>query len=149
MNTFFRSLSIFVSLSVLVLLGGCARCSVGSNIYGADEFVIDSYQIQEGKFAILELQGYAPIAEESERIALGNLRQGTIQLAGQVEEHTIPVSGTICLFDLLAKARISKDANLFKSYISRNGCELPVDLHRLLEEGDMEQNISLQAGDKV
>ena len=37
---------------------GCSNLPYkGSDALGADEFVIDSYKIKEGKFSILEMEG--------------------------------------------------------------------------------------------
>ncbi|MBI3211374.1 MAG: hypothetical protein HYZ47_01650, partial [Simkania negevensis] len=48
----------------LLFLCGCSHLPYqGEDLYGADEFVLDSYKIKEGKFSILELEGklYAPL----------------------------------------------------------------------------------------
>jgi polysaccharide export outer membrane protein len=72
-----------------------------------------------------------------------------VELAGLVAVPSIPVDGRIRLFDILSKAHVPPDANLFKSYVIRNGKLLPVDLNRLLKEGDMFQNIVMRGGDKI
>jgi polysaccharide export outer membrane protein len=72
-----------------------------------------------------------------------------VELMGLVEIPSIPVDGKIRLFDILSKAKIPVNANLFKSYVVRNGDMLAVDLRKLIKEGDMEQNIVMQGGDKV
>ena len=72
-----------------------------------------------------------------------------IELSGLVATPFIPVNGKIRLFDVLAQARVPSSANLFMSYVSRNGCPLAIDFHRLLNEGDMCQNIVMRPGDKV
>src|SRR5260221_568445 len=41
----------------------CALCScsgpyMGKDLFGADEFVLDSYKIRSGKFSILEMEGF-------------------------------------------------------------------------------------------
>ncbi|MGK5594405.1 MAG: polysaccharide biosynthesis/export family protein [Parachlamydiaceae bacterium] len=50
---------LFLSLALLLVVSAsCApRTSCDYDIYGADEFVIDSYRIRQGKAAILEMQG--------------------------------------------------------------------------------------------
>jgi len=41
-----------------LLFAGCGNAPYqGADLYGADEFVIDSYKIKEGKFSILEMEG--------------------------------------------------------------------------------------------
>lgn len=72
-----------------------------------------------------------------------------IELAGLVATPSIAVDGRIRLFDVLSKARVPPDANLFKSYVIRDGQMLPVDLNRLLKNGDMTQNIVMRGGDKI
>jgi len=210
---------------------GCNGPYMGKDLYGADEFVLDSYKIREGKFSILEMTGQpyeeldedyldeyedriheddvlqialyhpkrtdiveavqyigtavgyrvangtialpdiAPIEvsgltlEEARRkiqnhygnqiqdvevfIAYKDRIARKVELAGLVSVPSIPVDGRIRLFDILSKAHVPPDANLFKSYVIRNGKLLPVDLNRLLKEGDMFQNIVMRGGDKI
>jgi polysaccharide biosynthesis/export protein len=42
---------------IIFCLCGCSSNYQNKNIFGADEFVIDSYKIKEGKFSILEMEG--------------------------------------------------------------------------------------------
>lgn len=72
-----------------------------------------------------------------------------VELAGNVRIPAIPVNGKIRLFEVLSKAGVSRDANLFMSYVMRDGRPLAIDLHRLMNEGDMEQNIVMRGGDKI
>lgn len=198
---------------------------------GADQFVIDSYQIQRGKFAILEMEGscFAPLnpallEEFPDQIAEGDLlkvalyhpergdlasqvrtigesvgyhvtegkvhlpdlgfieveglelpearariqqaydrelngvevflsfggrMESRVELVGMVFKPTLPVDGKVRLFEVLAEARIPPNANLFKSYLVREGALLPVDINRLVKEGDMSQNVVMRGGDKL
>ncbi len=75
--------------------------------------------------------------------------QNTIELTGFVTQSNIPVDGKIRLYEVLAKAALPPEANLFASYVMRNGCPLKLDLQRLLKEGDMSQNIIMRGGDKI
>ena len=72
-----------------------------------------------------------------------------VELIGMVGQPNVPIDGKIRLYDVLAKARIPPDANLFLSYVVRDGCPLAVDLYKLINEGDMCQNIVMRAGDKI
>jgi polysaccharide export outer membrane protein len=72
-----------------------------------------------------------------------------VELAGMVAQPTIPVDGKIRLYEVIANAHIPPDANLFMSYVVRDGCPLPVDLYKLMNQGDMCQNIVMRGGDKV
>jgi polysaccharide export outer membrane protein len=204
---------------------------MGKDLFGADEFVLDSYKIREGKFSILEMEGI-PVDELDEEcleefqdriheddvlqialhhpkrsdvvqsvqyigemvgyrvvngqislpdlppvcvegLTLEEARQkiqhhyqehireievfvtykeriaGKVELMGLVNLASVPVDGKIRLYDVLSKARVPPDANLFKSYVIRDGKMLPVDLRKLIKEGDMGQNIVMRAGDKV
>lgn len=220
-------LTFFVGLA----LASCSGPYMGKDLFGADEFVLDSYKIREGKFSILEMEGICSeeldedlLDEYQDRIheddvlqialyhpkradivnavqSIGNtvgyrVVNGQIRLpdsppltvAGltleearqKIEEHyneqirdtevfvaykerivrkvelmgltglsSVPVDGKMRLYDLLSKARIPVDANLFKSYVLRDGNMLPVDLRKLIKEGDMSQNIVMQGGDKI
>lgn len=204
---------------------------MGKEVFGADEFVMDSYKIREGKFSILEMEGFptaeldptlleeypdavheddvlavaifhpkradlveavrcigdsvgfkvsagkillpdlAPIAiagltlEEARQkirdeynsqirdtevfLAYKDRMEKKVELAGLVAISSVPVDGKMRLYDVLAKARVPAEANLFKSYVSRQGRLLPVDLNKLLKEGDARQNIVMRGGDKV
>lgn len=75
--------------------------------------------------------------------------QRKVDLAGNVRIPAVPVDGKIRLYEVLSKAGVARDANLFMSYVVRDGHPLPIDLYRLLNEGDMSQNIVMREGDKV
>lgn len=204
---------------------------MGKDAVGADEFVMDSYKIRQGKFSILQLEGknYAELSpdllneyqdviqdgdvlyvavfhpsrsdisaaieaigstvgfqvhkdiirlpdlepipvvgltldEASQKIqslyssqirdvqvflSYKDRLERKVELAGLVMTSTIPVEGRIRLFETLSKAKVPPNANLFKSYVVRDCQMLPVDLYKLLKEGDMSQNIVMRGGDKV
>lgn len=222
-------------LIVLLLLAltftSCSSPYMGKDLYGADEFVMDSYKIREGKFSILEMEGKcteeldAELLEEYEdqihendilNIALyhpkrtdltqavaainqtigyqvihGKIRlpdappfdvanltldearekiesfynqqiqdteifvayqdriERKVELIGLTGLASVPVNGKMRLYDMLSKARIPPEANLFKSYVLRDNEMLAVDLCKLIKEGDMSQNIVMRGGDKV
>ncbi|MDP1607841.1 MAG: hypothetical protein Q8L98_00845 [Chlamydiales bacterium] len=219
-------------MGVLILLvASCSGPYMGKDVFGADEFVLDSYKIREGKFSILELEGkeYEPLQEEFlepykdvireddvlqialyhpkrsdivqavasigqsvgyrvvggavslpdlppicvEGLTLEAARQaiqacyqtqiqdmevfvaykdrmvGKVELAGMVQISSVAVDGKIRLFDVLSKAKVPPEANLFKSYLAREGRLVAVDFYKLLKEGDMTQNVVMRGGDKV
>lgn len=222
-------------LLVFCLLFGAVGCSPACGYRycteGAQEFVLDSYQISQGKFSILGLEGecYAPLPPEllleyEDRIdeddvlriaifhpirkdlveAVGCVGQSIgyrvvngqiflpilggvcvrnltlneardyiqqlyageisnvdvfidyaerlhskVELAGAVRVPEIPINGRIRLYEVLALAGVPPDSNLFKSYVVREGCLLPVDLFKLIHEGDMCQNIVMYPNDKI
>jgi polysaccharide export outer membrane protein len=72
-----------------------------------------------------------------------------VELAGKVSIPAVPVDGKIRLYEVLSKAGIPSDANLFMSYVVRDDRTLPIDLYRLRNEGDMSQNIVMKGGDKI
>lgn len=72
-----------------------------------------------------------------------------VELAGLVAISDVPVDGKMRLFDVLSKAHVPTDANFFKSYVIRNNKMLPVDLFKLMKQGDMSQNIVMRGADKV
>jgi len=72
-----------------------------------------------------------------------------VELIGMVVHANVPVDGKIRLYDVLANAHIPPDANLFLSYVVRDGRPLAVDLYKLINEGDMCQNIVMRGGDKI
>lgn len=224
-----RTLSIFL---LMILTVSCTPLSHDYAVMGADEFVIDSYKIRQGKLAILEMEGIEVddlpceameeykdvIAEDDilniavyhptrsdlmEAIQFINQTVGgfkvyrgcvdipdipsvhvagltleeardrlqeefhrhirdlevfvtyrdrlsrKVELTGLVQTPTVPVDGKIRLYEVLAKAHIAPQANLFKSYVLRKGAPLPIDLHKLINQGDMTQNIVMRGGDKI
>ena len=72
-----------------------------------------------------------------------------VELTGAVRIPEIPVNGRIRLYDVLAKAGVPTSANYFKSYVIRDGCYLPIDLYKLMVEGNMCQNIVMRPKDKI
>lgn len=224
--------SIIFLLFSLLLFAGCTNPPYrGSDVLGAEDFVMDSYRIRDGKFAILSLEGkdcgelsqelldeypdginngdvlkialYHPtrhdlvesvrsIGQEVgfrvtdgflflpdlppahvEGMTLHQAQQKIeslyreqiqdvnvflsykerilrkVELAGLVQVPNIPVDGRLRLFETLSIAKVPPQANLFKSYLIRENQLLPVDLYKLLKEGDMTQNVVMRGGDKV
>jgi polysaccharide biosynthesis/export protein len=72
-----------------------------------------------------------------------------VELAGMVNKPYVPVDGRMRLYELLSIAHIPEQANLFKSYVIRDNKILPVDMTKLMKNGDMSQNIVMHAKDKV
>lgn len=137
-----------IILIAILCLTACTSSYSGKDLFGADEFILDSYKIREGKFSILEMEGI--LSEELDKELFEEHEgKGTVELMGMVEVSTLPVDGKTRLYDLLFQAKIPVEANLFKSYILRNGKILPVDIGKLVKEGDMEQNIAMRGGDKI
>jgi polysaccharide biosynthesis/export protein len=219
-------------LFALLLLSSCTNPPYrGRDVLGAEEFVMDSYRIREGKFSILSMKGqnfeelspelleeyqdvindgdvlqiavYHPsrgdLVESVQRIGqlvgyrviegkiylpdlppvhvegltlqqaqkkIENLYREQIrdvnifiayrdrilrkvELAGLVQVPNVPVDGRLRLFETLSIARVPTNANLFKSYVVRDNALLPVDLNKLLKEGDMSQNVVMRGGDKI
>jgi polysaccharide biosynthesis/export protein len=218
-------------LAVLVLICSCTRARYEYDVYGADEFVIDSYKIRQGKLSILEMEGtdlgefpceameeYQDVIAEDdilniavyhpkrsdvmnavrfinetigfrvhggridipdippirvEGLTLNEAKeqlqsayqehikdievfvtykdrlQRKVELAGAVSTPVVPVDGKIRLYEVMAKAHVPNSSNFFKSYVIRDGKQLPIDLHQLIQEGDMGQNIVMRGGDKI
>lgn len=72
-----------------------------------------------------------------------------VDLAGMVATPNIPVDGKMRLFEILSKARVPNNANFFMSYVSREGELLPIDMYKLMVQGDLSQNIVMKGGDKI
>ncbi len=218
-------------LLLLLTLCSCCRPCYKYDIFGADEFVIDSYKIRQGKLAILDMEGvdigdlpcdvmdeYQDVIAEDdilniaiyhpkrrdimEAIQVINERVGfrvnqgkvdlpdippievegltleearqvlqdsyrehiqdievflnyrtrlsrKVELTGAVSMPVIPVDGKIRLYEVLAVAQVPNNANFFKSYVVRDGVQLPIDLYKLMNQGDMSQNIVMRGGDRI
>lgn len=224
--------AILLSLGLFfLLLTSCARNYYPYCKEGAQEFVIDSYRIRQGKFSILELEGievpplpccyleeyqdrideddileiavYHPkrkditaavneighsvgfrvknlmvhlpclppvaiagLTMDEARLKLQELydseiqhveifmeylhrRHSKVELTGCVAVPEVPVNGRMRLYEVLAIAKVSPTANLFKSYVIRDETLLPIDLYKLMHEGDMSQNIVMRPRDKI
>lgn len=223
--------SFLLFIFVLLISSSCSTPGCDYAVMGADEFVIDSYQIRQGKLAILALEGkeigelppdamyeyrdviaeddilniviYHPTRKDlmdatqfindtigfrvtdgcvdlpeiaSIRVAGLTLDEARellqekfreqihdievfltykdrltrkVELTGMVTTSTVHVDGKIRLYEVIAKAHIPPTANWFMSYIVREGRPLPIDLHQLINEGDMSQNIVMRGGDKI
>lgn len=221
----------FLFVLPLLFLCSCNHPQCQYDLYGADEFVIDSYKIRQGKLAILDMEGtdlgelteedmeefkdviaeddilniavYHPkrrdvmdaiqfinekvgfrvsdgtvdfpdippiyvagLTLEEARKKIQNCYQEQIQdlevylnynrrlsnkveLTGAVATPVIPVDGKIRLYEVMALARAPNNANFFKSYVLRDGKQLPLDLYQLMNQGDMCQNIVMHPGDKI
>ncbi len=72
-----------------------------------------------------------------------------VELTGAVSTPVIPVDGKIRLYEVLAIAKVPNNANFFKSYVVREGVQLPIDLYKLMNQGDMSQNIVMRGGDRI
>ncbi len=227
-----KAVNLALCLLFLLVATSCTKPCCDYNIVGADEFVIDSYQIRQGKLAILQFMGqdvgcypedamdeYDDLVTEGDvlNIALyhpsrADLREGfefinnamggfvvkngkveipdippvyieglsiedakdklnteikkhysdaeiflsykdrkrqRVELAGQIGANSIPVDGKMRLYEVLSLAKYNPQANLFMSYVMRDGKPLAVDIYRLMNLGDMSQNIVMKGGDKI
>lgn len=72
-----------------------------------------------------------------------------VDVIGMVKHSSIPIDGKKRLFEALSEAQIDPHASLFASYVSRDGKILPIDLNKLLREGDMSRNIVMRGKDKI
>lgn len=103
----------------MIALSGCSNTPFkGSEVVGADEFVIDSYKIKEGKLSILEMEGrplevldpellkeYTNTVDDGDvlKIALFHASRGDLSGAVQSIGNTIGYAvtdGTITLPDI-------------------------------------------------
>ncbi|MCB1114551.1 MAG: hypothetical protein KDK62_07335 [Chlamydiia bacterium] len=82
-------------------------------------------------------------------ISVRDAGKGKVELLGMVQHDHIDIGGSTRLFEVLSKARIAPDANLYASYVLRDDAPLKVDLNRLIREGDMSQNVVMRSGDKI
>ncbi|MDR3624484.1 MAG: hypothetical protein P4L16_05040 [Chlamydiales bacterium] len=230
-DTCYSMFRILLAFLFLLLLASCGEPRYNFDVKGADEFVMDSYRIRQGKFAILEMEGvpvcsmpkdcmleYIDCVVEDDilnvylfhptrkditgevagigdivgyRVIKGCLclpelcpihvaglsldevrikiqqsylgvisnievfvdykerRSRVVELIGMVRNSSIPVDGRTRLYDVLSRTQIPNNANFFMSYVVRCGRALPVDMYKLVKEGDMCQNIVMRPGDKI
>lgn len=138
----------YLAFSLLLSLTFLSCGSQGFKHYGAEEFVLDSYKIQEGKFAILEVEGVEASFEES-CLQEEDGKEGKVYFTGVDKHSSVDVGEKTRLLEVLSKAELPPGANLFMSYILREGKILAIDLERLLIRGDLMQNIFMKDGDHV
>jgi polysaccharide export outer membrane protein len=145
--SFLRLMKFILLLSVM---SSCTSTYLGKDAYGADEFVLDSYKIREGKLSVLDLCGIDVQQDEDLFEEEGSSAfKGIVDLIGQVKNTQVNIDGKMRLFDVLSKAELTQSANLLKSYIIRNNEMIYVDFQKLIFEGDFSQNIILKGGDKI
>lgn len=223
---------IFCALLVTLIASACSPAyDCRYCVEGAQEFVLDSYQISRGKFAILELGGiclgqlppeylleYEDCIDEDDLLTialfhptrkdlidsvacvgatvgyrvvngaiflpllecipvigltLNEAREkiqtlysaqisrtdifidyverchSKVELTGAVRFPEIPINGRIRLYEVLSQAGVAPNANLFNSYLVRDGLIIPVDFYKLMHDGDMSQNIVMRPKDKI
>lgn len=215
----------------LLFLCSCSHPQCRYDLYGADEFVIDSYKIRQGKLAILDMEGidlgdlscedmeeYKDVIAEDDilniavyhpkrrdvmeaiqfinekvgfRVSEGKVNfpdiepiyvagltleearqkiqscyreqiqdlevylnysrrlSSKVELTGSVATPVIPVDGKMRLYEVMAVARVPNNANFFRSYVVRDNLQLPIDMYKLMNQGDMSQNIVMRPGDKI
>ncbi|WP_154017938.1 polysaccharide biosynthesis/export family protein [Candidatus Protochlamydia phocaeensis] len=113
-----------------------------------DQVEVAGLTLQEAKEKI---QGMcrAQMSDMQVFISYKKRRERRVEIVGAAKEHVIDVDGKMRLYEVLAKAQLTPKANLFKSYVLREDRLLPVDLYKLLNQGDMTQNIVMQGGDRI
>jgi len=72
-----------------------------------------------------------------------------VELTGAVTNPIIYVDGRIRLYEVLSEAQLLPDANLYSSYLVRDGVQVNIDFNKLIREGDMSQNVVMKGGDKI
>ncbi len=107
----------------------------GLTLEEAREKIQEVYQVE-----IQDIQVFLSFKDRIER---------KVELAGLVQVPTLPVDGRIRLFETLSIAKVPPGANYFKSYVVRDQHIVPVDMYKLMKEGDMSQNIVMRGGDKI
>lgn len=138
-----------IFLGLFFLTFGCGYPPYhGEEQVGAEELVMDSYKIKEGKISILEMCGITSSVLSPSLFEADPAFSGKVAILGLTSSE-IEVDGKTQLYDVLVKAKVPVNANLFKSYIVRDKDILPVDLYKLVKQGDMSQNIYMHGGDKI
>lgn len=99
--------------------------------------------------ARLKIQDLFEVEESEIFISYKDRLARKVELTGMVQVSDIPVDGKLRLYEAISKARIAPNADLFHSYVSREGEMLPIDLYQLMVKGDLCYNIVLRAGDRI
>lgn len=120
------------------LVVGCTPTYTGYHVEGAAEFVLDSFQIGQGRFAI-----------PTESIGYVECPGPKVELVGAVRVREVPIESGNSLYMVLAQGGILPSANLATSYVIREGEILQVNLFALVMMRDMSQNIALCDGDQI
>jgi polysaccharide biosynthesis/export protein len=115
---------------------------------GFDPIFVDHMTLPEARQEIRS-RIRAEIKDADAFVSFKSRNTNTVLLSGKIAGTVVAVDGNMRLFEVLSKAHIHVDANLFASYVLRDGVNLNVDFYKLIREGDMSQNIVMKAGDKV
>jgi len=135
------------AMEIINARAGFSVCNGTISLPHLDPIPADNISLNELKTCIQnayaeqipDIQVYLNFKKRTER---------SVQIIG-ANEGTVRVDGKMRLSEVLAMAKIGLDANLFKSYVMRNGRQLPVDLYKLIHEGDECQNIVMKGGDQI
>lgn len=87
-----------------------------------------------------DIQVYLSYRHRSER---------KVEIIGTSGSSQVKVDGKMRLYEVLALARVPPHTNLYRSYVVRDEEHLPINLYRLVREGDMTQNIVMRNGDRI
>ncbi|HSX03922.1 MAG TPA: SLBB domain-containing protein [Rhabdochlamydiaceae bacterium] len=109
---------------------------------------VDGLTLEEARKAIQD-EYLKNIQDIEVFLAYNSRTERKVEIVGLTAVPALPVDGRMRLFEVLSLARILPTTNLFKSYVVRDGCLLPVDLYKLIKEGDMSQNVVMRGGDKI
>lgn len=130
-------------------------CSIGYRVVdgrirlpGQRPLCVRGLTLDEARAAI-QRQYDGEIASTEIFIEYSERRHSNVELIGEVCLPNVPVNGRTRLFEVLSLAGVGTGANLFRSYVVREGVPLPVDLYRLVHDGDMSQNIVMRPKDKI
>lgn len=134
----------FINTSV----GGFRVLESAVNLPDIDPVLVEGLTLDEARMAI-QSAFRAQISDIEVFVTYQDRLKSKVELTGLVAIPTLPVDGKIRLYEVIAKAHLPPDANLFMSYVLRCGRPLPIDLHKLINEGDMSQNIVMKGGDKI
>lgn len=113
-----------------------------------DTISIKSLTIEQAKQKIEE--AYSNEIEDVKIFLKYKKRQTQkVHIIGNAKNLTIEITGKSKLYDVLEKAQVSMLSNFFRSYVLRDNKHIGVDIHKLLIDGDMSQNIIMKGGDKI
>lgn len=131
-------------------------------LYQTSGFCVHEGHIQLPKIGTIDIEGLSlneikkaiqnAINEEWKdvQVYVGFKKQKTrfVQVIG-AKNSMIALDKTTTLYEVIAKAGLFPYANLYKSYLVRDGCKIPVDFYQLIHKADQSQNILMKGGDQV
>ncbi|MDP1880555.1 MAG: SLBB domain-containing protein [Parachlamydiaceae bacterium] len=134
-------------LEMINYLTGFVICNGQLTLPEAEPILVEGLTLNELKYKIEEI--YCENLKFGKIFISYRKRQNRLVTIIGTRIPAVQINEKMRLSEVLAKAGMSPLANLYKSYIVREGNKLPIDFYKLIHLGDDTQNIYVKNGDQI